>query len=208
VVTTSAIAVGTRCPFARAGVGAALTQHRTDPRLGPALLDRLAAGASAPEAMAELVAATPDRAWRQLALIDRDGRTALYSGAAVRATLSEAEGRDCAALGNILRSDRVAPAMVESFTADAALPLAERLVRAIRAGDAAGGETAAIQSAALLVVDRESFPYVDLRVDDHPDPLAELARLWALYAPLAEDYVLRAIAPARAAVYVPPPPRP
>ena len=63
-------------------------------------------------------------------------------------------------------------------------------------------------AAALLVVDRERFPYVDLRVDDHPDPLAELARLWALYAPLAEDYVLRAIAPARAAVYVPPPPRP
>jgi uncharacterized Ntn-hydrolase superfamily protein len=97
--------------------------------------------------------------------------------------------------------------MVASFTTDAARPLAERLVRAILAGDAAGGETASIQSAALLVVDRERFPYVDLRVDDHAAPLIELARLWTLYAPLAEDYVLRATAPAQAAPYVPPPPR-
>ncbi|HTN13066.1 MAG TPA: DUF1028 domain-containing protein [Acetobacteraceae bacterium] len=207
VVTTSAIAVGTRCPFARAGVGAALTQHRTDPRLGPALLDLLAGGATAAQAMAQLVAATPDRDWRQLALIDRHGGTAIFTGANVRATVSVAEAADCAALGNILRNDRVAPAMVASFTADAARPLAERLVRAILAGDAAGGETASIQSAALLVVDRERFPYVDLRVDDHAAPLIELARLWTLYAPLAEDYVLRATAPAQAAPYVPPPPR-
>lgn len=208
VVTTSAIAVGTRCPFARAGVGAALTQHRTDPRLGPALLDRLAAGATAAQAMDELVAVLPDRDWRQLAVLDRNGRSARFSGAAVRPTLSEASAHDCVALGNILRSAEVAPAMVARFIEDDALPLAERLVRAIMAGDAAGGETAEIRSAALLVVDRESFPYVDLRVDDHPGPLAELARLWAAYAPLAEDYVLRATDPDRARRYVPPPPRP
>lgn len=208
VVTTSAIAVGTRCPFARAGIGAALTQHRTDPRLGPALLDLLAGGATAAQAMAQLVAATPDRAWRQLALIDRAGGTALFTGANVRATVSAAEGPDCAALGNILRNDKVAPAMVSSFAADATRPLAERLVRAILAGEAAGGEMASVQSAAVLVVDQESFPYVDLRVDDHATPLDELARLWALYAPLAEDYVLRATAPTQAAAYVPPPARP
>ena len=207
VVTTSAIAVGTRCPFARAGVGAALTQHRTDPRLGPAMLDLLAGGHDAPAAMARLVAATADRGWRQLALIDRRGATAIFTGAHVRATISAAEGPDCAALGNILRSDQVAPAMVARFAATAALPLAERLVQAILAGEAAGGETAAVQSAALLVVDRESFPYVDLRVDDHGAPLAELARLWTLYAPVADDYVLRAIAPTQAAPYVPPPAR-
>ncbi|OJY65356.1 MAG: hypothetical protein BGP12_19400 [Rhodospirillales bacterium 70-18] len=208
VVTTSAIAVGTRCPFARAGVGAALTQHRTDPRLGPLLLDLLARGFPARQAMDAVVAATPDRDWRQLAVIDRGGATAIFTGTNVRATVSTAEGPDCAALGNILRNAAVAPAMVASFAADPARPLAERLVRAILAGEAAGGETAAVQSAALLVVDRESFPYVDLRVDDHAAPLDELARLWARYAPQADDYVLRAVAPGQAAAYVPPPARP
>lgn len=208
VVTTSSIAVGTRCPFARPGVGAALTQHRTDPRLGPQLLDLLEAGATAQQAMDRVVAATPDRDWRQLAVVDATGATATFTGAKCRATLSVAEGPGCAALGNILRSTEVAPAMVARFGEDPALPLAERLVRALLAGEAAGGETAAVRSAALLVMDRERFPFVDLRVDDHDAPIDELARLWALYAPQAEDYVLRAIAPERAAKYIPPPPRP
>lgn len=206
VVTTSSIAVGTRCPFARPGVGAALTQHRTDPRLGPLLLGLLAAGAGAGEAMARVVAETADRDWRQLAVIDARGETAVFTGAHVRSAVSVAEGRDCAALGNILRNADVAPAMVGCFTAMAEAPLAERLVRALAAGEAAGGETAAVRSAALLVMHRESFPYVDLRVDDHDEPIGELARLWALYAPVADDYVLRAVAPDRAAAYVPPPP--
>lgn len=208
IVTTSSIAVGTRCPFARAGVGAALTQHRTDPRLGPRLLNLLASGAGAQPAMDHLVADTPDRDWRQLAVIDSTGATASFTGARVRATVSVAEGPGCAALGNILRSAAVAPAMVACFAEDPTLPLAERLVRALLAGEAAGGETASVRSAALLVMHSEPFPYVDLRVDDHATPLDELARLWTLYAPLAEDYVLRAVAPERAATYVPPPPRP
>lgn len=207
VVTTSSMAVGTRCPFARPGVGAALTQHRTDPRLGPKLLGLLAAGAGARQAMDRVVADTADRDWRQLAVIDARGETAVFTGARVRAAVSVAEGADCTALGNILRSAAVAPAMVASFVARPELPLAERLVRALEAGEAAGGEIAALRSAALLVMHRESFPYVDLRVDDHDAPIGELARLWALYAPTADDYVLRAVAPDRAAAYVPPPPR-
>jgi uncharacterized Ntn-hydrolase superfamily protein len=207
IVTTSSMAVGTRCPFARPGVGAALTQHRTDPRLGPDLLDLLAGGAGAQQAMERVVAATPDRDWRQLAVIDAAGETAVFTGAHVRASISVAQGPDCAALGNILRSTEVAPAMVARFVEDASLPLAERLVRALLAGEAAGGETAAVRSAALLVMHREAFPYVDLRVDDHDAPIDELTRLWALYAPQADDYVLRAIAPERAAAYIPPPPR-
>jgi len=207
VVTTSAVGVGARCPFARAGVGAVLTQHRTDPRLGPLGLDLLARGFTAQQALDAIVAATPHRHWRQLAVIDAAGTTAHYTGAQVRAAVSVAQGQDCVGLGNILRDEGVAPAMVAAFAADPALPLADRLVAAIQAGEDAGGETAPVVSAALLVVDRESFPFVGLRVDAHEAPLAELARLWALYAPTAEDYVRRAVDPDFATTYVAPAPK-
>jgi uncharacterized Ntn-hydrolase superfamily protein len=208
VTTTSAVGVGARVPFARAGVGAVLTQHRTDPRLGPLGLDLLARGFTAQQAIDAIVAATPHRAWRQLAAIDAEGRTAHHDGANVRAAISVAHGRDCVAAGNILRSEAVAPAMVARFEATAALPLATRLVQVIQAGEAAGGEISPVVSAALLVVDREPFPLVDLRVDAHAAPLDELARLWALYEPTAEDYVRRAVDPDFAATYVQPPPKP
>ncbi len=124
VVTTSSISVGSRCSHARAGIGAALTQHRTDPRLGPLALDLLAHGFSAPEAMQAVVAATPHRHWRQLALIDAAGRTAVYSGANVRAERGEAQGRDCAAIANIVRSASLPQAMVGAFEAQPDQPLA------------------------------------------------------------------------------------
>jgi uncharacterized Ntn-hydrolase superfamily protein len=133
------------------------------------------------------------------------GPTAHYDGAHVRPAISVAHGRDCVAAGNILRNDAVAPAMVAAFEADPALPLATRLVRAIQAGEDAGGEAASVVSASLLVVETETFPLVDLRVDAHDTPLAELARLWALYEPTAEDYVRRAVDPDFAATYVAPP---
>ena len=208
VVTTSAIGVGARCAFARAGVGAALTQHRTDPRLGPLMIEMMGRGFSAPEALAGTVAATPHRDWRQLACIDAAGRTAAFTGALVRPAHAEAHGADCVAIGNIMRNSEVPAAMVRAFETDPAAPLAARLLSGIAAGEAAGGEIAAVASAALLVVDRESFPFVDLRVDRHADPLGELARLWEAYAPQAEDYVLRAVAPDGAAAYVAPPPKP
>lgn len=208
IVTTSAVGVGARCQFARAGVGAALTQHRTDPRLGPMLLDMMQAGLPAPDALRGAVAATPHRDWRQLAAIDAAGRTASFSGAHVRPALGEAHGKDCVAIGNIIRRADMPAAMVAAFAADPARPLADRLLAAIQAGEDAGGEIAAVLSAALLVVDRESFPYIDLRMDAHATPLAELARLWALYAPTADDYVRRALDPDAAAAYVAPPPRP
>jgi len=115
VVTTSSISVGSRCSHARAGIGAALTQHRTDPRLGPLALDLLAHGFSEPEAMQAVVAATPHRHWRQLALIDAAGRTAVYSGANVRAERGEAQGKDCAAIANIVRSASLPQAMVAAY---------------------------------------------------------------------------------------------
>ena len=198
VVTTSAISVGARCQHARAGVGAALTQHRTDPRLGPLALDLLAKGLAAGEAMQAVVAATPHRHWRQVALIDARGRTSVYSGANVRGEKGEAEGRDCAAIANIVRSAALPGAMVAAFEKSPDLPLARRLLDALEAGEAAGGERQPIVSAALLVVDRESFPYVDLRIDDHARPIAELGRLWSMYEPEADAYVVRAVDPEQA----------
>jgi uncharacterized Ntn-hydrolase superfamily protein len=195
VVTTSSIAVGSRCPFVRAGVGAALTQHRTDPRLGPLALDLLQNGFTAAQAMDAIIAATPHRAWRQLAIIDARGGTASFSGERVKPEKNEAHGRDCVALGNIVRSANVPAAMVCAFEADPAAPLASRLVASLQAGDEAGGEFKALVSAALLVADREAFPFVDLRVDQDGAPIAALARLWQEYAPMAEPYVARAVDP-------------
>ena len=121
---------------------------------------------------------------------------------------AEAHGVDCVAIGKIVRTVEVPRAMVRAFEGEPGEPLASRLVAAVVAGDAAGGEFAPVVSAALLVCDRERFPYVDLRVDAHAAPLAELARLWRIYAPMAADYVLRAISPDAAALYVAPPAKP
>lgn len=195
VVTTSSIAVGSRCPHARAGVGAALTQHRTDPRLGPLGLDLLARGFTAGEALQAIVAATPHRHWRQLAIIDAAGRTATYSGDNVRGERGEAEGRDCAAIANIVRSAEIPRVMVARFEASPDLPLARRMIDALEAGEAAGGEFQPVVSAALIIAHRESFLYVDLRVDDHREPIKELSRLWSAYEPEADPYVVRAVDP-------------
>jgi uncharacterized Ntn-hydrolase superfamily protein len=198
VVTTSSIAVGSRCPYARAGVGAVLTQNRTDPRLGPLALDLLVRGFHAEEAIRAIVAVTPHRHWRQLAIIDAAGRTATYSGDSVRGEKGEAQGRDCAAIANIVRSAEIPRVMVARFETSPDLPLARRLIDALAAGEAAGGEIAPVASAALLIAHKEAFAYVDLRVDDHRQPITELARLWSLYESEADPYVVRAIDPERA----------
>jgi uncharacterized Ntn-hydrolase superfamily protein len=197
-VATSSIAVGSRCPYARTGVGAVLTQHRTDPRLGPLALDLLSRGFNAEEAKAAIVAATPHRDWRQLAIIDRDGRTASYSGSHVGPEKAEVHGLDCAAIANIVRTTQVPHAMAAAFEREPAAPLARRLIDALIAGEAAGGEFVPVISASLLVVHREPFPYVDLRVDDHSSPIDELARLWDAYAPESDAFVVRAVDPDRA----------
>lgn len=197
-VTTSSIAVGSRCPYARAAVGAVLTQNRTDPRLGPLALDLLVRGFRAEEAMQAIVAATPHRHWRQLAIIDAVGRTATYSGDSVGGEKGEAQGRDCASIANIVRSAEIPRVMVANFESSPDLPLAGRLIDALAAGEAAGGEIAPITSAALLIAHKEAFAYVDLRVDDHRRPITELARLWSLYESEADPYVVRAIDPERA----------
>ena len=198
VVTTSSMAVGGRCAYARPRIGAVLTQHRTDPRLGPRMLDGLQQGESPDAVLRALEAADPNLRWRQLAAIANDGTAAFFNGSRITSIAKGRVGRDCVAIGNILRTTAVVDAMVESFEANEPETLAERLVRAIEAGLAAGGELKQVKSAGLLVVHQESFPYVDLRVDLSPQPLTELRFLWELYRPEAETYVVRAVDPDKA----------
>jgi uncharacterized Ntn-hydrolase superfamily protein len=197
-VTTPSLAVGSRCVFARAGTGAVLTQHRTDPRLGPRGLDYLAEGKSAQEAIDALVASTPHHGWRQLAIVDNAGRTAHFSGKLITSIHGGATGDGVVAVGNLLRSEEIPAAMLRDFLQRPERPLAERLVGALEAGLAAGGENEPVRSAALLVVHEQSFPYFDLRVDDDAAPIERLAALWRAYAPEADDFVQRAIAPGEA----------
>jgi uncharacterized Ntn-hydrolase superfamily protein len=197
-VSTSNIAVGSRVPFCAAGVGAVLTQHRTDPRLGPRGIALLRTGCTAQETVDALVASTPDHAWRQLAAIDAAGRTAHFHGAKVKPALGVGHATDCIAIGNILASERVPPAMAAGFAADPSMHLAERLLQGLEAGLAAGGEHGPVSSAVLLVVHRESFPLVDLRIDSGADPIARLRALWQEFQPWMEEFVVRAVTPDRA----------
>jgi uncharacterized Ntn-hydrolase superfamily protein len=195
VVTTSSMSVGSRCAWATAGVGAALTQHRTDPRLGPKMLGRLAQGESPEAIMRDLAANEPGIGWRQLAVIGADGTATFLNGDRISSIAKGLVGRDCVAIGNILRNTGVIDAMVGTFEANADQPLPERLLRAIEAGEAAGGELKQVKSAGLVVAHRESFPFVDLRVDLSPQPLVQLRFLWELYQPTADAYVVRAVDP-------------
>ena len=194
-VSTSSINVGARCPWARAGVGAVLTQHRTDARLGPRGLDRLEAGETAAEAIASLTRDDPTIGWRQLAVIDRAGRTAWYHGDRIASIHAGAQGDGCCAIGNIIRTDAVPAAMIEAFEAASQEHLAERLLLALEAGHAAGGEPRQVKSAALLVVHDQPFPLVDLRVEFDRAPLSELRFLWETYRPRMELFVTRAVDP-------------
>jgi uncharacterized Ntn-hydrolase superfamily protein len=195
IVTTSSMAVGSRCCFAAAGVGAALTQHTTDPRLGPLMLEQLRCGYTAEQAIAAAVGTTPRSDWRQLAIIDNEGRTASHAGAAVKVERAEVHGRNCVAIANIVRSEAVPAEMVKAFEAEPSAPLALRLIDALAAGEAAGGEFKPVTSAGLVVAWRETFPYVDLRVDSDGDPIKTLRRLWREYEPLADLFVARAVHP-------------
>jgi uncharacterized Ntn-hydrolase superfamily protein len=189
------MAVGSRCAWAEADIGAALTQHRTDPRLGPLILGDLRAGVAPEEIINDLELRDPHLKWRQLAILAADGRGAFFNGSKITSIHKGRVGKDCVAVGNIIRSTDVVDAMVKSFEANEAEPLAERLLRAIEAGDAAGGELKQIKSAGLMVAHRESFPFVDLRVDLDPRPLVQLRFLWELYQPTADEYVVRAVKP-------------
>ena len=192
--TTSSMAMGARCLFVNHDAGAVITQHRTDPRLGLAALRQLRAGASAQEAL-DAVATTPGIEWRELAIVDGNGNTAARQGSHQEPIHAKAFGPGMVAVGNILRNETVPAAMIAAAEQAADRPIAERLLAALDAGLAAGGEVFALSSAALRVAEHADFCSIDLRVDQSSEPLTELRRLWDAYAPQKANFVERVLNP-------------
>ena len=181
------LAVGSVVPWAEPHVGAIATQAYANPRYGPQGLALLRDGMSAEETVERLTSADDGRAHRQLGVVDGDGRSATYTGAECNAWAGGRAGTGYAAQGNILVSGETVDALAGTFEASAGKPLAERLLDCLDAAEAAGGDSRGRQSAALLVVERDggyaslSDVLVDLRVDDHPDPLVELRRIYRMH---------------------------
>jgi uncharacterized Ntn-hydrolase superfamily protein len=199
-IATSSICVASRCSWARAGAGAVLTQNLTDPGLGPQGLDLLAKGCSASEVIRGLIRGNKYAAFRQLATIDREGRTSHYSGEKTLGIHRVAEGEDCVAVGNLLANGGIPGEMVETFRKHSFQPLANRLLLAVERGLEAGGEKAPVKSAGLLVVHDRPWPLVDLRVDWHQNPLRILRELWEEYEPRIQTFLLWALSPDRASL--------
>ena len=181
------LAVGSVVPWAAPHVGAIATQSYANPRYGPDGLALLREGLSADEVVERLTSPDDDRALRQLGIVDGEGRAATYTGAECHAWAGGRTGDGYAVQGNILVSTETVDALAETFESTAGQPLAERLIDCLDAAEAAGGDSRGRQSAALLVVERDggyaglSDTLVDLRVDDHADPLGELRRIYGLH---------------------------
>jgi uncharacterized Ntn-hydrolase superfamily protein len=200
-VATCAFAVGAFCPFVRSGVGAVSTQSMTNRYLGPAILDGLARGLDPASAIEGALAGDAGSGLRQVHAVDRYGRTAAWTGrncvewcgsvtsapttgaptTSAPATSASIAGNGVSVAGNMLAGEAVIAETLAAFQAESAMPLPERLMRAMLAGQAAGGDRRGRQSAAMRLITTEDFADLDLRVDDHADPLAELNRLVGLW---------------------------
>ena len=181
------LAVGSVVPWAEPHVGAIATQSYANPRYGPDGLALLREGLAADVVVERLTSADQGRAHRQLGVVDAQGRAATYTGAECQAWAGGRTGDGYAAQGNILVSGATVDALAETFEASPGKLLAERLLDCLDAAEAAGGDSRGRQSAALLVVERDggyanlSDVLIDLRVDEHPDPLVELRRIYRMH---------------------------
>jgi uncharacterized Ntn-hydrolase superfamily protein len=186
-VQSKFLAVGAVCPFAEAEVGAVATQSYVNPRYGPDGLALLREGLSAEEAVERLTGADEGRSQRQLGIVDAQGHAATYTGESCMDWAGGRTGPGYAAQGNILVGEETVAALATAFEANARLPLAQRLLECLAAAQAAGGDRRGQQSASLLVVQRNggyaglSDSLVDLRVDDHEQPIQELRRIYGLH---------------------------
>lgn len=201
IVTSSSPAVAARCAWARQGVGAVCTQNITDPTLGATILDLMESGDDAATALDKAIAVGSYPEYRQVAVIDAEGRLAAHSGVHTLGRHTTVEGTDCLAAGNLLTSLDTPRAMVAAFEKDPAAELGDRLLDALKAGESAGGEEGPVHSCGLVIVDKAAWPVSDLRVDWSDDAIADLENIWQLWRPQAADYVIRALNPAAAPSY-------
>jgi uncharacterized Ntn-hydrolase superfamily protein len=200
-IASSSPAVAARCCYVRAGVGAVASQNVTDPTLGPLALDLMERGVSARAAVAEVKRRGRFIEYRQVLAVDRNGSTAIHSGPNALGIWAEAQGENVASGGNLLANDRVPQAIVDGFLASSG-HLGDRLMTAVRAGLAAGGEAGPVHSAGLKLVDKLSWPVADLRCDWTEDcPIEGVATAWAIYKPQLEAYIQRALDPRSAPSY-------
>lgn len=179
-VGTAVPAVGSICPFVRSDVGAVSTQSWVNPYLAIEALRLIEAGASAQQALDVVLAADDAKDLRQVGIVDQRGMAAAWSGPRCTSWFGHSVGDHFAVQGNMLSGPAVVAAMAEAMRASANLDLAERLVRALEAGQSAGGDKRGRQSAALRVHEREEYALLDLRVDEHPYPVAELRRVYEI----------------------------
>ncbi|SDN92149.1 Uncharacterized conserved protein, Ntn-hydrolase superfamily [Lutimaribacter pacificus] len=200
-ISSSSPAVAARCAYARAGVGAVASQNVTDPTLGPLALDLMAQGMSAAQAVDEVRRQGKFIEYRQVLAVDGQGRTAIHSGPNSLGIWTQAQGANVASGGNLLANDGVPQAIVDGFLG-ATGHLGDRLIAALRAGLAAGGEAGPVHSAGMMLVDRVPWPVADLRCDWTEDcPVGAVATAWDIYKPQLEAYVQRALDPRAAPSY-------
>ena len=200
-ISSSSPAVAARCSYARAGVGAVASQNVTDPTLGPLALDLMAAGKSAAEAIADVRRQGKFIEYRQVLAVDTQGRTAIHSGPNSLGIWTQAEAPNVASGGNLLANAGIPQAMVDGFLS-AGGHLGDRLIAAMRAGLAAGGEAGPVHSAGMKLVDKVSWPVADLRCDWTEEcPIEAVATAWEIYKPQLDAYVQRALDPRAAPSY-------
>jgi uncharacterized Ntn-hydrolase superfamily protein len=177
IVATRFFAVGAAVPTIKTGVGAVASQAFINPHYGPAGLVQLERGQSAGDTVAQLTTSDDGRDHRQLHIMDSQGRFAAHTGAACVNWCGHTLHATWSVAGNMLVGPAVIADTAAAYQANLAVPFARRLILAMKAGEAAGGDKRGRQSAALLIHDQEDYPLYDLRVDDHANPLAELTRL-------------------------------
>jgi uncharacterized Ntn-hydrolase superfamily protein len=180
-VATKAFAVGAYCPFVRSGVGAVSTQSVTNRYLGPAILDAMARGLTPAAAIEGALAGDDGRGIRQVHAVDSEGRTAAWTGGNCVEWCGSVSAGGVSIAGNMLAGEATIAATLAAWKAGGDLPMPDRLMAAMEAGQQAGGDRRGRQSAAMVMVTTEDFPDLDLRVDDHADPVGELRRLLGIW---------------------------
>ncbi len=187
-IATYSLGVGGYCPAISPGVGVLSSQAFADPRLRPIGMQKLESGGSAGDALKAMQESDSYIEYRQIGIVDAQGTVAVHTGPSARSWAGHQTGDGWVAMGNVLAGPQVVDAMARTFQSSSDVALEERLLRSVEAGRDAGGQPEGQRSAALIVYHDESYPWMDLRVDAHDEPVGELRRVYHVYSPMASYY--------------------